>query len=198
MQTHQEQHHHMWLLSWWQLLSFFSFFLQVTEELEVFDNCPSLLVYSHPAGSHKTLHKVTLMFQVATINRWRPSPVTFRSWHFLLLFTAPNLVRKSSMSSAWQTSRNWFQWSMCPYQIVSNSKYAPLKHIKTRQRSRQKTKYVGVCKLMNINPKPYRRFGDFTLWVLYFSEEKVFMINSNTWIRIHVICLHIRVVLGWG
>lgn len=39
--------------------SHFALFLQVEEELEVVDNCSSFLVYSHPAGTHKTFHKVT-------------------------------------------------------------------------------------------------------------------------------------------
>lgn len=33
--------------------------VQVAEELKVFDNRPSFLVYSHAAGTHKAFHKVT-------------------------------------------------------------------------------------------------------------------------------------------
>lgn len=120
---------------------------QVKKELEVFDNRPSFLVYSHPAGNHKTFHKVTSVCKVIGILRYRSSRLTFRSWHFMpLLFTAPNSVRKSSMCTAWQTLQSWFRWSMCPYQIVSNSKCAPLKPISTsqafevRQKSFEKTK----------------------------------------------------------
>ena len=51
----------------WFLIAHLTLFVQVKEELEVFDNCPSFLVYSHPAGTHKTFHKVTLMAQVIRI-----------------------------------------------------------------------------------------------------------------------------------
>lgn len=50
-----------------QLLSTLS--VQVKKELEVFDNRPSLLVYSHSAGNHKTFHKVTLVCKVIGIMR---------------------------------------------------------------------------------------------------------------------------------
>lgn len=50
-----------------QLLSTLS--VQVKKELEVFDNRPSLLVYPHSAGNHKTFHKVTLVCKVIGIMR---------------------------------------------------------------------------------------------------------------------------------
>lgn len=54
------------LLEWLQLLTLY---LQVKEELEVFDNRPPLLVHSHPVSTHKTFHKVTLLSKIiATTN----------------------------------------------------------------------------------------------------------------------------------
>lgn len=96
-------------------------FMQVKEEPEVSDNCPSLLVYSYPSGTHETFYKVS----VEVLNNERNISSWSRFW-FFLVFTAPNSVRKSSMYIAWENSQSWSQWSMCPYLIVSKSKYPPL------------------------------------------------------------------------
>lgn len=44
--------------------------LQAQEELEVFHHCPPVLVYSHPAGNHKTFHQVRSVCQLLVYVYW--------------------------------------------------------------------------------------------------------------------------------
>lgn len=50
---------------------------QVTEELEVLDHRPSLLVYSHPAGTHQTVHQVGVSSHMGSVDTSSPSCADF-------------------------------------------------------------------------------------------------------------------------
>lgn len=101
-------------------------------------NLKSLIIV-HPSWFIRTLLALTKPFirwvfeVISVVKTWYPERSDF--WRFLFLFTAPSLVKKSSMCTVWQNWQSWFQWSMWRYQIVSNSKYHPVRCIRS-------TKYV--------------------------------------------------------